>query len=105
MAPGVATIASRCHWGSLAVSIGTWKIAVMKRFLPPVLALPALALFTVAPLAAQKKPYPTLGTIERKDPRFDMLVPKEAVLEKLAEGFEWAEGPVWIAKGGYLLFS
>src|SRR5262249_41565051 len=42
---------------------------------------------------------------ERKDPRFDKLVPKGAVIEKLAEGFEWAEGPVWVAKGGYLLFT
>jgi gluconolactonase len=45
------------------------------------------------------------GVIERKDPRFDRLVPPEARLEKLAEGFEWSEGPVWSRDGGYLLFS
>jgi gluconolactonase len=49
--------------------------------------------------------YPTLGTIERKDPRFDRLVPPGAVIERLAKGFDWAEGPVWVAKGNYLLFS
>lgn len=54
--------------------------------------------------AADKK-FPVMGTIERKDPRFDKLVPKEAVIEKLADGFDWAEGPVWVPKGGYLLFS
>lgn len=46
-----------------------------------------------------------LGHIERIDPRFDTLVPPDAKLEKLAEGFAWSEGPVWIEKGRYLLFS
>lgn len=46
----------------------------------------------------------TLGAIHRLDPRFDQIVPKHAVIEKLAEGFEWTEGPVWIAKGQHLLF-
>ena len=50
-------------------------------------------------------PKKTLGTIERKDPRFDALVPKDAVLEVLAEGFAWTEGPVWDKKGGRVLFS
>lgn len=45
------------------------------------------------------------GEIERKDPRFDKLVAKDAKMEKLAEGFDWSEGPVWVANGGYLLFS
>jgi gluconolactonase len=45
------------------------------------------------------------GEIQRKDPRFDKLVAKDAKMEKLAEGFEWSEGPVWVADGGYLLFS
>lgn len=58
-------------------------------------------------LAADKetKTYPTLGSIERLDPRFDKLIPPEAKLEKLAEGFDWSEGPLWIKDGGYLLFS
>jgi len=43
--------------------------------------------------------------IERLDPVLDELVPPNARLEVLAEGFEWTEGPVWIADGGYLLFS
>ena len=53
----------------------------------------------------QKETYPVIGTIQRLDPRFDKLIPPDAVLEKLAEGFEWSEGPVWVRKGGYLLFS
>ncbi|MGH7216623.1 MAG: SMP-30/gluconolactonase/LRE family protein [Nitrospiraceae bacterium] len=39
------------------------------------------------------------------DPRFDQLVPKDAKLEKIADGFTWVEGPVWHKQGGYLLFS
>lgn len=39
------------------------------------------------------------------DPRFDHLVPEDAKLEKIADGFTWVEGPVWNKQGGYLLFS
>ena len=45
------------------------------------------------------------GRIERLDPRFDNLVPKDARLEVLTEGFSWLEGPVWNKEHGYLLFS
>ena len=54
---------------------------------------------------------PSVGSIERLDPRFDALVPAGAVIEVLASGFAWSEGPVWVAsdKGGLptgcLLFS
>ncbi len=54
---------------------------------------------------AEATTYPAIGRIERVDPRFDALIPRDAVLEKLAEGFEWSEGPVWVPDGGYLLFS
>jgi len=49
--------------------------------------------------------YDTIGTIERVDPAFDRLVPQGAILEKLEQGFEWTEGPVWIRQGAFLLFS
>lgn len=45
------------------------------------------------------------GEIRRFDPRLDVIVPPDAKMEKLAEGFEWSEGPVWVKDGGYLLFS
>jgi gluconolactonase len=51
-----------------------------------------------------KSAWGALGTIERLDPALDALLPKRAVIEKLAEGFDWSEGPVWMP-GGYLLFS
>jgi gluconolactonase len=43
-------------------------------------------------------------TIERLDPALDLIVPAGASLEKLATGFTWTEGPVWIPSG-YLLFA
>ncbi|WZO99989.1 SMP-30/gluconolactonase/LRE family protein [Isosphaeraceae bacterium EP7] len=47
----------------------------------------------------------TVGTIERIDPKFDAIVPAGAVVERLADGFDWSEGPVWDKKEGRLLFS
>jgi gluconolactonase len=53
----------------------------------------------------EAKTFPTFGSIDRKDPRLDKLIPPDAKLEKLAEGFDWSEGPLWIKDGGYVLFS
>jgi gluconolactonase len=56
--------------------------------------------------AAAAHAYPTIGSVERLDPALDALVPADAKIEKLAEGFTWAEGPVWTPEGaGSLLFS
>jgi gluconolactonase len=43
--------------------------------------------------------------VERLDPAIDAIVPANAKLFKLAEGFQFTEGPVWVRDGGYLLFS
>ncbi len=47
----------------------------------------------------------TIGTVVRKDPRLNALIPTGAALERIADGIEWAEGPVWDPRGGVLLFS
>jgi gluconolactonase len=52
-----------------------------------------------------KSPYTTFGKLESNDPRFDKLFPAGAKMEKLAEGFEWCEGPLWVADGKFLVFS
>jgi gluconolactonase len=41
----------------------------------------------------------------RKDAALDAIVPANPKLYKIAEGFEFTEGPVWVKDGGYLLFS
>ncbi len=53
-------------------------------------SLPVLVLLAMSiPLTAAEK------KIDRFDPAFDRLVAKEAVVEKLGEGYRWSEGPVW----------
>jgi gluconolactonase len=64
-----------------------------------------IALIVSSTGAAAADSYPAIGTIERLDPKLDVYIPKDAKIEKLADGFEWAEGPVWVRDGGYLLFS
>jgi gluconolactonase len=43
--------------------------------------------------------------INRLDPSLDVLVSPGTKIEKLAGGFLFTEGPVWVRDGGYLLFS
>ena len=72
------------------------------------LATSTVALASVVLRADDPKPGQALGTIERKDPAFDKLIPKGAVLEVIAGGFEWSEGPIWVKDKdgpGHLLCS
>jgi len=69
------------------------------------LALAPWSLASAEDTKAAAEHYPTIGKIERFDPRFDALVPKDAAIQKLAEGFKWTEGPVWIPGRNFLLFS
>jgi gluconolactonase len=46
----------------------------------------------------------TPARVTRLDPAIDAIVPRDAVIEKLAEDFLFTEGPVWVPEG-YLLFS
>ena len=47
----------------------------------------------------------TIGSIERLDPAVNSIVKENAKIEILGEGYEWSEGPVWIASENMLLFS
>jgi gluconolactonase len=55
--------------------------------------------------ASKEEAREVIGTIERLDPRFDELIPKDAKLEKIAEGFIWTEGAAWYKPGKCLFFS
>ena len=80
----------------------------MHRLQLPALAVIVVSLLNVAARAEEGAPpdlLPRLGSIERLDPRFDAIVPKDAVIEVLASGFVWAEGPVWQKQEKAILFS
>ncbi len=47
----------------------------------------------------------TLGGIEVLHPDMEQVVASDARIEILADGFAWAEGPVWIDEHNMLLFS
>src|SRR3954469_18581403 len=72
-----------------------WPMPTVQRVCITGLLLVALA---TQPMTAQATPFPTVGSIERLDPAIDALIPKNARIEKLADGFDWAEGPVWRSK-------
>ena len=58
------------------------------------------------PLAAWAAPAPgSYGMVRRQTAALDALVAQDAVIEQLGWGYSWAEGPVWVKDGGYLLFS
>lgn len=68
--------------------------------------LTALLLPAIVCAADQKpaeKPVEFNGSIERLDPAFDALIAPDAKVEKLAEGFNWSEGPTWYK--GAVVFS
>jgi gluconolactonase len=65
----------------------------------------AAALALVLAGCRSARSVPVAGDVERLDPAFSALVPPDARIELLAEGFDWSEGPVWRRSGGYLLFS
>ena len=47
----------------------------------------------------------TIGSTDVRDPALMGLLADGGKIEVLASGFTWCEGPVWVPKGGYLLFS
>lgn len=67
--------------------------------------LTSLSWFSHQVAAAQQYGTAPSVTIMRLDPRLNALLPPNAVVEKIADGFAWVEGPVWRRKENYLLFS
>ena len=57
----------------------------------------------VAPVAVV--PHEVNVHVERDTPEIDQIVPANAKLFKLAEGFEFTEGPIWLRDKNALLFS
>ena len=66
------------------------------------LASSAAALAAPAFAAAPGEVAPT---IRRLSPKLDRIVAPGAQVEVIATDIKWAEGPVWVKDGGFLLFS
>ena len=68
---------------------------------PPEEASPEPVPSTAAPA------FEVAGSIERLDPRLDEFLAPDAAVERVADGFQFIEGPVWVggASDGHLLFS
>ncbi|HXC50916.1 MAG TPA: SMP-30/gluconolactonase/LRE family protein [Candidatus Limnocylindrales bacterium] len=64
-----------------------------------------LSFHASAPGAVAMAPAEANVEVIRNDPALDEIVSANPKLFKLAEGFEFTEGPVWVAGDGYLLFS
>ena len=58
-----------------------------------------------AETAAQPTADAATGEIVRVDLRVDSLIPADATIEKVADGFTFIEGPVWDRQNSRLLFS
>jgi len=61
----------------------------------------------LAPLAlpAMLHAAPPARGVHRLDPALDAVIDPAARIETLGQGYRWAEGPVWVRKRGWLLFS
>jgi gluconolactonase len=66
--------------------------------------LASTAALAAAPLLAQGRG-PVAPTVRRLSPKLDRIIPAGANVEVIVENIKWAEGPVWVKDGGYLLFS
>ena len=67
-----------------------------------IIFLPLLAAMALAGISVEAQDY---SFVARLNPGLDDIVPIDAKVEKLADHFGFLEGPVWVRKGGYLLFS
>ncbi|MBN2010630.1 SMP-30/gluconolactonase/LRE family protein [candidate division KSB1 bacterium] len=57
-------------------------------------------------LSCQQQPAnPPTGSVNRLDARLDDIIAPGAVIEQLADGFSWSEGPVWVPDGDFVLFN
>ncbi len=57
------------------------------------------------PAAAVTRTHQIHGFVERHDGALDELIQPGTEMEKLAEGFNWSEGPTWLARERKVVFS
>ncbi|MGA2500169.1 MAG: SMP-30/gluconolactonase/LRE family protein [Tepidisphaeraceae bacterium] len=56
-------------------------------------------------VSVSKQQFPAIGSIERLSPELGDIIADDARVELLADRFKWVEGPVWVPRGEFLLFS
>ncbi|HEY0946600.1 MAG TPA: SMP-30/gluconolactonase/LRE family protein [Opitutaceae bacterium] len=101
------------HLPSLILLLAGLSGALARAEAPPqaVQSKAVVALRTSAGAESDGTPSAALGRrvtleIDRFDPALDEIVPPGTQLEKVADGFAFAEGPVWLSdRDGALLFS
>lgn len=64
-----------------------------------------LAGIAAAPVVPSFAAAETVGSITKFDDAFDAVIDLKSPIEILGTGYKWAEGPVWVKQGGYLLFN
>ena len=65
-----------------------------------------LALTTALAFGCNEPPsFKTTGAIQELDPSLEEIITPGAKVEIIAEGFDWAEGPLWVESEKMLLFS
>ena len=64
-----------------------------------------LSFYRTAPGPVAITPSEVNVEVIRLDPAIDAIVPPNPKIYKLADGFQFTEGPIWVRDGGYLLFS
>jgi gluconolactonase len=84
------------------VKIGSFKKSLLLNAIFMKYILSAFILFILSCNTTGKK---TIGSIEKTDPALDAILDTSATIEILGEGFDWTEGPLWIANEKMLLFS
>jgi gluconolactonase len=93
--------------GSRLKQIVGSKRLMMIQDMAKIMAMLMAAAISAEAASSQNAPdkYPAVGSIVVLDPQLKQLLAPGARIEKLADGLQWGEGPVWIHNGGYLVFS
>jgi gluconolactonase len=86
-------------------SLGGCAWFQLTAFLVP-LALAGGCDFGLGPEIAKAQYRAAAGTVLKIDPALERIIPQDYRIEKLAAGFSFAEGPVWVTgEPSYLLFT
>ncbi|MEP1258337.1 SMP-30/gluconolactonase/LRE family protein [Algoriphagus sp.] len=60
---------------------------------------------STAEISEEESRYATVGSVERLTSEINTFIAEGAEIEVLASGFEWAEGPLWLADQKALIFT